>query len=290
MLPAAKECHYQTLQDYCDTYENLKQSYANVSKYDKLIAYIDSMNVELEEQTEGNYKGRVDSILLNLISNYDSEELELKNQQAYFNFIIENDGLVDAAEKQFEEYQNVKSESFDIGKQMIQWAVYDDVDQTDIHVKKFGLQNTKEWFKEAVENWAMMLQETLPLDFPLHIDTWSGVSNGEDQVSLVENMRTYYDNNKFQIMYVNTVNIAAIIVVILSLGLVFVTPYSLAATVIALGLLVFRIIKANKEFPQRVNHSVECLNACMMELADFKQFYSENKDKKAKLLSDVEFL
>ncbi|EHI61146.1 hypothetical protein [Hungatella hathewayi] len=290
LLPAAKECHYQTLQDYCDTYENLKQSYANVSKYDKLIAYIDSMNVELEEQTEGNYKGRVDSILLNLISNYDSEELELKNQQAYFNFIIENDGLVDAAEKQFEEYQNVKSESFDIGKQMIQWAVYDDVDQTDIHVKKFGLQNTKEWFKEAVENWAMMLQETLPLDFPLHIDTWSGVSNGEDQVSLVENMRTYYDNNKFQIMYVNTVNIAAIIVVILSLGLVFVTPYSLAATVIALGLLVFRIIKANKEFPQRVNHSVECLNACMMELADFKQFYSENKDKKAKLLSDVEFL
>ena len=37
------------------------------------------MDVDLEEQTEANYKSRVDAILMALISNYDQEELDLKN-------------------------------------------------------------------------------------------------------------------------------------------------------------------------------------------------------------------
>lgn len=290
LLPPAKQCNYSALPESCSNYGAIQQSYANVSKYEKLIAEIDAMDVELGEQTEANYKSRIDAILMNLISNYDAEELDLKNQQAYFNFVIDNNGQIDAAEAQYEEYQSVQNESFNIGKQMIKWAVYDDADQTDIHVKKFGLQNTKEWFKGAVENWALMLQESLPLDYPLSIDTWTGVSNGIDQNEQVENMKQYFNNNKFQLMYVNTPNIVALIVLILSIGLVFVTPYSLIATALALGFLVFNIIKANKEFPARVERAVSQLNSCMTELADFKQYYDTEKDRKAELLSKVDYL
>ncbi len=290
LLPPVKKCRYTALSESCSNYEAIQQSYANISKYGKLISEIDAMEVELEEQTEANYKSRVDAILMNLISNYDAEELDLKNQQAYFNFVINNNGRVDAAQAQYEEYQNVQNESFNIGKQMIKWAVYDDADQTDIHVKKFGLQNTKVWFKEAIENWALMLQESLPLDFPLVIDTWSGISNGEDQNEQMENLKTYFNNNKFQFMYVNTPNVVSIIVLIISIGLFFVTPYSLIATALALGFLIFSVIKANKEFPARVERAVTQLNSCMTELADFKQFYNDEKDKKDQLQSKVEYL
>lgn len=290
LLPPTKQCSYTALPESCSNYGAIQQSYADVSKYEKLISEIDVMDVELEEQTEANYKSRIDAILMNLISNYDSEELDLKNQQAYFNFVIDNNGQVDAARAQYEEYQSVQNESFNIGKQMIQWAVYDDVDQTDVHVKKFGLQNTKEWFMEAIEKWALVLQESLPLDFPIAIDTWSGVSNGEDQSEQVESLKMYFKNNKFQLMYVNTPNIVAVICLILSIGLVFVTPYSLIVTALALGFLIFSIIKVNKEFPIRVEKAVTQLNSCMTELADFKQFYSDEKDKKNQLQSKIEYL
>lgn len=289
-MPAARECHYAALEQSCGNYDAIRQAYADVSKYEKLIAEIEALDVELGEQTEANYKSRIDAILMNLISNYDKEELELKDQRAYFNFVINSNGQIDAAEQQYQEYRAVQSESFNIGKQMVRWAIYDDAGQTDVHVKKFGLQNTKEWFKAAIEKWALMLQETRPLDFPLHIDTWTSVSNGEDQAEQVANMKEYYHNNKFQLMYVNTWNIVALVVFILSIGLAFITPYSLVATVLSLGFLIFRIIKANKEFPARVNASVECLNASMAELADFKQFYSESKDKKDVLQSKIEYL
>lgn len=290
LLPPRWECNYPALSQVCSNYAAIQQSYANISKYERLIADIEAMDVELEEQTEANYKSRIDAILINLISNYDAEELDLKSQQAYFNYIIDNDGKVDAAKKQFEEYQKVRNESFNIGKQMIQWAVYDSADQTDIHVKKFGLQNTKEWFKSAIENWALMLQEAQPLDYPLSIDTWTGVSNGEDQKEQVDNMKAYYNNHKLQLIYINTINIAALIVLILSIGLAFITPYSLVATALALGFLIFRVLGANKKFPERVNTSVECLNSCMTELADYKQYYSKSKDKKGVLLSKLEYL
>lgn len=290
LLPPAKQCNYSALSSSCSNYDAIQQAYANVSKYEKLISEMDAMDVELEEQTEANYKSRVDAILLNLISNYDEEELDLKNQQAYFNFVIDNDGHVDAAKAQYQEYQSVQGESINIGTQMIRWAIYDDADQTNVHVKKFGLQNTKEWLLGALANWALMLQESQPLDFPLAIDTWSSVSNGEDQTEQVNNMKEYFNNNKFQLMYVNTLNIVALIVLILSIGLAFVTPYSLVATALALGFLLFNIIKANKEFPARVNAALEQLNACMMELSDFKQYYAEEKDKKGLLESKVEYL
>ncbi len=290
LLPPTTQCDYKALSSYCSNYSAIRQSYADVSKYDKLIAVIEAMDVELEEQTTANYKSRIDAILWNLISNYDSEELDLKNQQAYFHFVIDNNGKVDDAKAQFNEYQNIQNESFNIGKQMIRWAVYDNENQTNIHVKKFGLQNTKVWFMNAIENWAASLQASLPLDFPLAIDSWSGVSNGEDQKEQVENMKAYFNNNKFQLMYVNKMNIVALIVFILSIGLVFIMPYSLVATALAAGLLIFNIIRANKEFPAHVNSAVEQLNACMEELIEFKQYYAKEKRKKEQLQSKVEYL
>ena len=290
LLPPVKDCRYGTLEQCCGNYGAIRQAYADVSKYEKLIAVVDELDVELEEQTDANYKGRIDAILTAFISNYDQEEFDLKNQQAYFNFVIDNDGRVEAAQQQYQEYQAVQRESFNIGKQMIKWAVYDDLDQTDIHVKKFGLQNTRMWFRGAIENWAQAMQNAQPLDFPLAIDSWKTVSNGEDQADQVENLKQYFHNNKFQFMYVNTYNIAALIVLILSIGLAFVTPYSLAATVLALGFLVFRVLKGNKDYPARVNAAVDTLNACMVELADFRQFYSDSSAKKDVLLSKLEYL
>ena len=290
LKPAEKHCNYSALSISCSNYDQIKKVYADVSKYEQLISEIDAMDVELQEQTEANYKSRVDVILMNLISNYDAEELDLKSQQEYFNFVIENNGRIDAAQAQYKEYQNVQNESVNIGKQMIRWAIYDDAKQTNIHVKKFGLQNTKEWYIEAIEKWALQLQESMPLDFPLSINTWSCVSNGEDQVEQVENLKAYFKNNKFHLMYVNTFNIAAIIVFVVSIGLAFISLYSLIATALASIFLVFNVIKANKEFPARVEQAINQLESCMTELADFKQYYNEEKEKKEQLLSKIEYL
>jgi len=282
--------NYQSLLQFCTNNAEVQKSYADVSKYTRLIEFAKSLDVDTEPQDDANYTSRIDAILVNLISNYDAEELELKNQQEYYRFIVENNGVVEQAQAQYDTMQELQNERFNIGKQMLKWAIYDDNTQTNIQVRKFGFQNTKAWFKSAVNNWDAKLNAALPSEYRLHIDTWDGVSNGQDQAEQTESMKNYYDNNKFQNMFVNTPNIAAAIVFLFSIGLAFVTLYSLIATGLAAGFLVWRVLKAMKEYPVRVQASLDNLSSRMAEIADFRQYFEEKRTQKDELLSVVEFI
>ena len=279
---------YSALTQFCTNCDALKASYKDVSKYDQMLAVLQELDVEMERQDDSNYKARVDAVLINLISNYDAEELSLRNQQAYYRYIVDNQGDMDAAEAQFEEEQKLQNERFNIGKQFIRWAVYDDNSETDVHVRKFGMRNTRQWFQAALDRWDVELQDRHPLNFDLAIDTWRGTSNGEDQAEQITAMKNYFENHKFHNMYVNTPNIAAAIVLILSAGLAFVTLYALVATALAAGFLVFRVLRAMKEYPKRVNAALENLNKCMGEIAEFKQYFADNRKKKDDALRMLE--
>lgn len=279
---------YSALAQFCTNCGELKNSFRECAKFDQLIAVLQELDVEMDRQDESNYKARVDAVLMNLISNYDAEELSLRNQQAYYRYIVDNEGDMDAANTQYEEEQRLQNERFNIGKAFIRWAVYDTSDETDVHVRKFALRNTRQWFQSALDQWDVKLQDAFPLNYNLSIDTWQGTSNGEDQAEQVTAMKNYYENNKFQNMYVNTPNIAALIVFVLSIGLAFVTLYALVATVLAALFLVFRVLKAMKEYPIRVNTALANLNACMEQIAEFKQAFADNRKKKDDILRLIE--
>ena len=110
---------YQAIRDYCSNSEELAKSFKDVSKYQMLLDLLQSLNVEEQVQNESNYSERVDAVLINLISNYDAEELDLRNQQEYFNMIVRNEGEVEKADAQYEAAMALQNEHFNIGKQMI---------------------------------------------------------------------------------------------------------------------------------------------------------------------------
>jgi len=282
--------NYQSIAQFCTNNAEIQKSFADVSKYVRLIEFVKSLDVEAETQDDENYKSRIDAILVNLISNYDAEELDLKNQQEYYRFIVENEGKVEQAQAQYNAMQELQNEHFNIGKQMLKWAVYDDSSQTDIQVRKFAFQNTKNWFKGAISNWDAKLHAAFPTEYNLQIDVWCGVSNGQDQPGQTESMKNFFDNNKFQLMYINSLNIVAAIVLLVSVGLAFVTLYSLIATGLAAGFLVFRILSAGKKYTARVQSALDNLAACMAEITDFRRYYEENRAKKDELLNIVEFI
>lgn len=283
-----KEFSYASILNYCTNAAELSKSFTDVSKYDVVLQLLKELNVDAVEQTDENYKERVDAVLINLISNFDEEERDLRNQQQYFNLIVQNAGAVEVAEEQYQEEMALQNESFNIGKQMIGWALYDE--SANSRVRKFAFQNTKEWFKTALDRFAVKIQREFPIEYSLSIDTWSGITNGQDQAEIVENMRNYYETNKFQNMFVNTLNIAAAIVIVASLALAFVTPYSLIATAVAGIVLGFRCFKAFKEYPKRIESAINALQQTLAEISEFRQYFEDNSMKKDAILSETEFI
>lgn len=289
-LKAPVSFNYRSVLQFCVNAGEVEKSYKEVSKFEVLLKFVKSLDVEGEPQDSSNYKSRIDAILMNLISNYDGEELELKKQQEYYRCIVENGGVIEQAEAQYQAMEELEGDNFNIGKQMIKWAIYDDNGETDIQVRKFGFQNTKGWFKKAVANFDAKTQENFPHDYHLRIDSWEGISNGTDQPQQLESLKNYFENNKFQNMYVNTPNILAAILLMVSAGLAFVTLYALIATGLSAAFLVFRVLSAQKAYRKRIETAIQNLNACMDEITEFRRYYEEKRSKKDELLSAVEFL
>ena len=279
---------YPALAQFCANCDDLRATYREAAKFDLLIETLQELDVEMERQEDSNYKARVDAVLMNLISNYDAEELSLRNQQAYYRYIVDNQGDMNAASAQYEEEQRLQNERFNIGKQFIRWAVYDTSEETDVHVRKFAMRNTHQWFHTALQRWDVEIQDNTPLNFSLSIDGWTGVSNGEDQAEQFTAMKNYFENNKFQNMFVNTPNIAAALVFVVSIGLAFTTLYALIATALAAGFLVFRVMKAIKDYPVRINQALTNLNLCMEQIAEFKQAIADSRQKKDDILRLIE--
>lgn len=283
-----KSFDYVSILQYCVNSVELSKSFLEVSKYDTILELLRELDVDAVEQTDSNYKERVDAVLINLMSNFDEEERELRNEQEYFNLIVQNEGVVEKAEAQYQAEMELQNEHFNIGKQMISWAIYDET--ANARVRKFAFQNTKEWFKTALDRFAIKIEQEFPIEYALAIDTWTGTSNGNDQVELTENMRNYYETNKFQNMFVNSPNIAAAIIIIASIALFFVTPYSLVATAIAGIFLGYRCYKAIKEYPKRVEGALNALQQTLAEISDFRQYFEDNSKKKDEVLSETEFI
>ena len=178
---------YEAIKQYCTNAEELVGSFTEVSKYDMVLQLLKELDVDAVEQNDENYKDRVDAVLVNLMSNYDEEERQLRNEAEYFNLIIRNEGFTEKADAQYQAAMALQKDSFNIGKQMINWAIYDET--TNAGVRKFAFQNTKEWFKSALDRFSMQMEQAFPIEYRLAIDTWTGISNGYDQAELTENMR-----------------------------------------------------------------------------------------------------
>lgn len=100
----------------------------------------------------------------------------------------------------------------------------------------------------------------------------------------------YFRTNKFQNMFVNSLNIVAAIIIIASIALAFVTPYSLVATAVAGIFLGYRCYKAIKEYPKRVEAALNALIQTLTEIGDFRQYFEDNSKKKDAVLSETEFI
>ena len=118
-LNAPVKFSYESVLQYCVNSGELEHSYKDVSKFEMLLQFVKSLDVDAEPQDNSNYKSRIDAILINLISNYDAEELELKKQQEYYRCIIENGGDIAQAEAQFQAIEELGDNEFNIGKQML---------------------------------------------------------------------------------------------------------------------------------------------------------------------------
>lgn len=297
-----------TLAQFCSNAGELREPYIQSFKYEQLIAKIETLDVESIVQSASGYKQQIDKIINDLITNYDEEEMEIREQRDYYQLIMDNNGNVEAAEAQHEERLKVKKQTQHIGRKLVEWAIYSKPSEVDIHVQKFAFHNAKEWFISALENWSTAFEEKFPLTYPIQIDDWSCVSNGEDQYEQEHSFREHLERNKYRIMYFNKTNITLFVWMMLVLAgglalLLYAVPNGvlpewgkyvsyvfLGVALIFVIIIAIRCATAGRKFRKMVNEKLAILSACMTELTEIRRTYFENIQNKNKLFNLAEHI
>ena len=240
-------------------------------------------------QTSQELDAKVEKFLNENRGHWHDWNVPYEDGKVLYNLIIKNNGQVETAEQQFAEMLRLKGEGFNIGRQMIGWVLYDN-GQVDVRVRKFGLQNTKNWLSSAVNDFSERVKKAFPNSYRLKIDVWESISNGEDQADQVANLNAYYNANKFSIMYINTPNAVALIGLVLSVGLALVNILALIGTAAALGFLVFNVLRANKSYPARIEEAVKNLIETMEQITEFRRYYRAESDKREEIVGALNFI
>jgi len=282
---------YTAILNNCTNQKDYVQAFNNVSKYKKLLEKVKEFDVEVAAQTDDNYKERIDSVLISLITNYDEEELEIRNQQQYYRLVVENEGHVDIAKTQYDNEMALQNSTFNIGKQMIQWAIYDNDSETNKYVRKFGFVNTKQWFSEALLQWKEKVSRERPYQCNLSIDEWQGVSHGNDAQEMRESLSNFFESIKFKSIYVNTINAVCVLVALIAIVLGFlVTPFAFIAVAVAAGVMIFNILKKKKDFPIRVQNAQAALEQTLAQVEEFNRYCDETSVLSDEIMGITEFI
>lgn len=288
-LKSSKTFNFESITTYCTNCESVIRAYEETSKYNDLLELVHKVDVDLVSQNNNNYKIRIDNVLDDLINNYDRDEIELRNQKEYYQMIVKNDGDIAHAKTQYDEMMDVRDSGYNIGKQMVNWALYDE--DTDEQVRKFSFQNTKVWFLGALNDWSSSFESKNPTQFNISINGWNSISNGDDERDQIDSLKEFFEHNKFAIEFANIINI--ILILCASAGVIgglLLSPFCYIATGFFGLFLIIRMVLAGRIYRTQLKASTQKLRLLMTELAEAKRQIDENKALKTELYSLIEHL
>lgn len=280
---------YDALRAFCQNVAEVEENFNNISKYATLKALLDSLDVQEVDQRPDNYKARVDTVLTQLITEYDHEEDELKQQQQYYNLVIANEGHVEDAENQYQEMLRLKNEGFSVGKQFVGWVLYADEGDVDVHVRKFALGRTKAWFNRALTNFANAVAQRAPTSYHLAIDGWTGTTDGSDEDAKLQELQEWFASRKPMEVFFNMANIVAFVIAVICGGCAFLNLYALIGTIVGLAFIGINIWLKLRAWPQRVQKAIDDLHACYQQIGMIRAFNEQAQRTKTLIEEQIEY-
>lgn len=302
-LPVKKtEIPSGALYDYCANLNELETSFQSASRYESALARVKKLENAPVVDGNGDFIAKVDKLLDDLVNNYDEEELQLRNEQKFYKLIMEHNGDVEAAKKQYEQYlQTFNEANANISKQMFRWAVYPEGE--DICVQKFAMQKTKGWYQDAVKVYDREIKNEVPANFKLKIDLWEDVTDGKDREAVKKNINDAFmaARNKEVIFTKGNIILSALAVVLLivgcAIGMIVTASWNIygyiagaALFVVLAAIVVVTTVLKVKKFPQRIEKAQQILDKCLDEIDNYREVIEKEFEIKDEVLKALENL
>lgn len=288
------EKSYTYLRSYSSTWPQLEKSLEGAKLHKIILDYFNDI-FSKEVTPEKSIAYAVDALLDTLITNFDDEEIPLRNEERLLTLIIQEDGDKDRAKKLFDS-ENSEKERINFTELLTNFAMHPEVSNASIATQKFAIALSKEWIKHAHDDLTAENRHSVPLDIDITINQWTGTTNdSSNEQELVESLEQHINeqrDNQLRQMKLGIKHWSALVggALFTFMGFDTMFLFVLAAFCFIYFFLGHKNLKTKKEnlineFQKLLEQNKELLRATLADVVDYRKEYSE-EDQNASLVSE----
>lgn len=297
--------NYVYLRKYSKTWPVLQDIMEGAKLHAEIFDYFSAI-FEQQASTD-SLKAQLDEILNTLVTEFDDEELPLRKEEKYHQYVVSFDGDVDRAQQ----YMNVEQSAFEERKDFTQLltdaAMKPESSHASVSTQKFAIALSKEWVSNAYNDVVATNRMKIPNEIEINVDVLNATTtDGQNETELVEEFKTLVDQEEQtalsqcvlsgfeQFCLYGGAAIGLIGLIMMIAGSVFL---GLIALIAGAGMVINHFSKKKKveanrqtiidQFEKKRTSGIQVIRATLAEVVDFR---AEFKKKDAESQKVVDFL
>ncbi len=186
---------YTYLRKYSRSWPALQDVMEGALLHTEILNYFTSI-FEQQDSTDA-LKDQLDGILNNLVTEFDDEELPLRKEEKFNQFVIDFEGDVDRARQNM----SIEETAFEVHKDFTQLltdaAMKPESSHASVSTQKFALALSKDWVSNAYNDIVAGNRMKVPLEIEINVDTFNDkTTDGQDEEAILYRFISLVDSEK----------------------------------------------------------------------------------------------
>ena len=297
---------YVYLKKYSKTWPVLEDILEGANLHAKMLDYF--TNIFTQEASTDSIKEQLDEILNSLVTDFDDEELPLRKEEKFEQFVVDFGGDENRAKQNMAIEQTAFETHKDFTQLLTDAAMKPESSHSSVSTQKFALALSKEWVSNAYNDVIAQNRMKIPNEIEINIDTFNDkTTDGQNEAELIYKFNTLVDNEKANalaqcVMYAfDTYSlyagaaVAAIGVFMFIAGSVFL---GLIALIAGAGLVLNHFSKKKKveanrqsieaQYEQKRTNGSQLIRATLAEVVDFRAEFAAKDAESQKVVDFLE--
>lgn len=296
---------YTYLKKYSKTWPVLEDILEGANLHAEILGYF--TNIFEQEASTASVKAQLDEILTSLVTDFDDEELPLRKEERFEQFVVDFGG----DEAQARQNMQIEQTAFETHKDFTQLltdaAMKPESSHSSVSTQKFSIALSRDWISNAYNDVIAQNRMKVPHEIEINVDTFDDkTTDGQNETELLGKFSSLIDTEKANALAQCVLTgfdqfclygggiIAAIGVGMLVSGNAFM---GLIAIVAGIGMVINHFSKKKKieitrqnietQFEEKRTSGSEIIRATLAEVVDFRAEFAE---KDAESQSVIDFL
>lgn len=296
---------YTYLRKYSHTWPALEDVLEGANLHAEMLSYL--IGIFEQKVSTATVKEQLDDILDSLVTDFDDEELPLRKEEKFEQFIVDFGGDENRARQNMQIEQSTFETHKNFTQLLTDAAMKPETAHSSVSTQKFAFALSRDWVMDAYNDVVAQNRMKIPNEIEINIDTFNDITtDGQDEPELVDRFNKLIDSEKEAALAQCVMSTfdqfslfggAAIAVIGL---LMFVTGskfLGLIALIAGAGMVISHFSKKksvennreniNKQFETKRTKGTQILRATLAEIVDFRL---EFQDKDSESQQVIDFL